>query len=78
MVNTFASSGRPGAGAPNTSRFTSVPPQPSTRCTVPWLVSKTPLSTVVTGCGRRVFTAAPVATEVPAAGSNPRTGNDRS
>jgi hypothetical protein len=45
---------------------------------VPWLVSKTALSTVVTGCGRRVSTGAPVAASVPAPISNPRTGNERS
>jgi len=39
--------------------------EPSTRWTVPWLVSNTPLSTVVTGCGRRVSAAEPDITPWP-------------
>ncbi len=54
------------------------PPEPRTRCTVPWLVSNTPLSTVVTGRGRRASAVAPVRVSVPAAASKPRTGKDRS
>ena len=45
---------------------------------VPWLVSNTPLSVVVTGCGRKVSITAPVATSRPASASAPRTGKDRS
>ena len=45
---------------------------------MPWLVSNTPASSVVTGRGRMVCTGAPVATSVPAMLSNPRQGNDRS
>jgi hypothetical protein len=45
---------------------------------VPLLVSNTPLSDVVTGCGRIVSTEAPEATSVPTLASAPRTGNDRS
>jgi hypothetical protein len=55
-----------------------VPPEPSTRCTVPWLVSNTPLSTLVTGRGLRVSAVAPVSVSVPAPVSKPRTGKDRS
>ena len=45
---------------------------------MPWLVSTTLLSVVVTGCGRSVCTGAPVTASRPAMLSEPRTGKDRS
>ena len=56
----------------------SSPPEPRTRCTVPWLVSNTPLSTVVTGRGLRVSATAPVRVSVPEPKPKPRTGKERS
>jgi hypothetical protein len=44
----------------------------------PWLVSNTPLSVVVTGCGRTVLTTAAVAASWPTLASAPRTGKDLS
>ena len=66
------------SGAPESPGPPAGPPEPSTRCTVPWLVSNTPLSTLVTGRGLRVSAVAPVSVSVPAAASKPRTGKDRS
>jgi hypothetical protein len=77
-VNTLAWRSPSAVSVPYSSRGASVPPQPRMRCTVPWLVSNTPLSVVVTGCGRKVLTTAPVATSRPTPGSAPRTGKDRS
>src|ERR1700677_2265433 len=81
-VNTFARGVAPGAWYSPSQAL--VPPQPRVRYTVPWLVSKAPLSVVVTGCGRRVLTTAPVVapvpalTSMPALASAPRQGKVRS